>query len=127
MMTDLRRMKELLISGMAWTSGLCVFIPLGISILIASLIKNPKRFDRFIKACCRLVLRFLFIRIKIEGLDNFQKNKTYLSMSNHINLFDVFVLYGYIPNFVRLLSMCFNNSNLVSIQFRLQTVFWRAL
>jgi 1-acyl-sn-glycerol-3-phosphate acyltransferase len=48
-----------------------------------------------------MILRFLFIRVEIEGLNHFRMDQTYLFMSNHVNLFDPFVLYGYIPNFIR--------------------------
>jgi 1-acyl-sn-glycerol-3-phosphate acyltransferase len=98
---SINKIIEGIISVIAWISGLCVFIPLGLVILSVSLIIDPKKVDRLIKAGCRTVLRFLFIRIESEGLHRFQKHKTYLFMSNHINLFDPFVLYGYIPNFIR--------------------------
>jgi 1-acyl-sn-glycerol-3-phosphate acyltransferase len=101
MRSSLTKIKELIISGMAWISGLTIFIPFGLSIISASLFIDPKKLDRFIKASCRLVLRFLFIRIKIEGLNHFQAGKTYLFIGNHVNLFDPFVLYGHIPNFFR--------------------------
>jgi 1-acyl-sn-glycerol-3-phosphate acyltransferase len=101
MIGNLRKIKEILISVFVWISGLSVFIPLGLIILLLSIFINPKHFDHFIKASCRIILRFLCIRIQVEGLDLFQTHQTYVFMSNHVNLFDVFVLYGYIPNFVR--------------------------
>jgi 1-acyl-sn-glycerol-3-phosphate acyltransferase len=101
MIGSLGRIREILISVFVWISGLSVFIPLGLIVLLASIFTNPKRFDHFIKASCRIILRFLCIRIQVEGLNHFQTHQTYLFMSNHVNLFDVFVLYGYIPNFVR--------------------------
>jgi 1-acyl-sn-glycerol-3-phosphate acyltransferase len=101
MIGNLGRIREKFISVLVWISGLSVFIPLGLIVLVASLFINPKYFDRFIKTSCRIILRFLWIRIQVEGLNRFQTQQTYVFMSNHVNLFDVFVLYGYIPNFVR--------------------------
>jgi 1-acyl-sn-glycerol-3-phosphate acyltransferase len=98
---NMKRSKELIVSVIAWISGLCVFIPFGLLILSVSLFIDPKKLDRFIKAGCRRIIQFLFIRIETEGLNHFQKDKTYLFISNHVNLFDPFILYGYIPNFIR--------------------------
>ena len=90
-----------MISLFAWISGLSVFISLGSLIIVLSLFINPKHFDGFIKFFCRLVLRFLFIRVHVEGSGLIDRNKSCIFVSNHVNLFDPFVLYGYIPNFVR--------------------------
>lgn len=97
----LRRTKELLRSGMAWTFGLGAFLPLGTVIILLSLFIPPKYFDPFIKASCRIILRCAGIHIRVEGLQHIQPRQTYIFMANHVNLFDGFVLYGYIPNFVR--------------------------
>lgn len=37
----------------------------------------------------------------MEGLEHVQPQQTYIFMANHVNIFDVFVLYGYLPGFVR--------------------------
>lgn len=97
----LKNMRTKLVSVLAWTLGLTNFIPFGLLVLALSIFINPKHFDSFIKAGCRMVLRFLFIGVQVEGREHFQKKKTYLFMSNHVNLFDGFVIFGYIPNFIR--------------------------
>jgi len=93
--------KENFISGVVWILGISTFIPLGTIILVLSIFINPKHFDRFIKATCRIIMRALCIRIQVEGLQHVQSQQTYVFIANHVNLFDVFVLYGYIPNFLR--------------------------
>jgi 1-acyl-sn-glycerol-3-phosphate acyltransferase len=97
----LQSIKINLISLAAWISGLLIFIPLGVCILALSILINPKHFDRFIKAGSRMVLRFLFIRVQVEGCEYFNAKTTYLFMSNHVNLFDGFVILGHVPNFIR--------------------------
>jgi 1-acyl-sn-glycerol-3-phosphate acyltransferase len=97
----LQSIKINLISLAAWISGLMIFIPLGVFILALSIFVNPRHFDHFIKDGSRTVLRFLFIRVQVEGREYIQKTKTYLFMSNHVNLFDGFVILGHVPNFVR--------------------------
>lgn len=99
------RTKEIIISLIAWISGLSTFITLGSLILFLSLFVNPNHFSRFIKACCRCIVRSLFIRVKVKGRDLLYPNQTYLFMANHVNLFDVFVLYGYIPHFCRAVEL----------------------
>jgi 1-acyl-sn-glycerol-3-phosphate acyltransferase len=97
----LKNIKINLVSILAWTLGLTIFIPFGLLVLALSILINPKHFDPFIKAGCRIVLRFLFIRVQVKGREHLQIQKTYLFMSNHVNLFDGFVLLGHIPNFIR--------------------------
>ena len=101
MIENFRKIREILISVLVWISGLSAFIPLGLMIIVSSIFFNPKHIDRIIKAGCRTILRLLCIRMQVEGLRHFQTHQTYLFMSNHVNIFDVFVLYGCIPNFVR--------------------------
>lgn len=50
-------------------------------------------------------MRFLFVlagtRVKVEGLENLEPGKTYLFMANHVSLYDVPLLAGFIPGIVR--------------------------
>ena len=101
MIMQLRRTKEILVSAFVWTLGLSVFTLLGLTTLLLSVFINPKHFDHIVKAGCRIILRSLFIRVQVEGLKHVRSDQTYLFISNHVNIFDVFVLYGYIPGFVR--------------------------
>lgn len=84
-----------------WAIGLGLFIPLAFIIILGSFITTSRTFDKFIKACARLILRCMFIRIQVETLDNFNHQKTYIFIANHVNILDILILFGYIPNFVR--------------------------
>ena len=68
------------------------FLLIGISVIISTYLFKPRQYDKFVKFLCR---------VKTHGLENISLNKTYLFMSNHVNIFDVFLLNGYIPNFAR--------------------------
>jgi 1-acyl-sn-glycerol-3-phosphate acyltransferase len=92
---------ERIISFLAWTSGLLTFTILGLIVIFLSLFINPKHFDGFVKLSCRLIIRALFIRVNLHGVDYVRKNSTFLFMSNHVNIFDVFVVFGRIPVYVR--------------------------
>jgi len=90
-----------LISLFLYALGSIPFLILGISVVVCSYLFKPRQYDKFIKWLCRLFLRSFFIKVKTRGLEKIDPQKTYIFMSNHVNIFDVFLLYGYIPNFAR--------------------------
>ncbi|MDZ7318589.1 MAG: 1-acyl-sn-glycerol-3-phosphate acyltransferase [candidate division KSB1 bacterium] len=77
------------------------FVCLGVIVIVATFLFQPRQYDRFVKWLCRAFLRLIFIKVSTKGLEKIDPDKTYLFMSNHVNIFDVFLLYGYIPNFAR--------------------------
>ena len=77
------------------------FLLIGLSVIIFTYLFKPRQYDKFVKFLCRFFLRSIFIRVKTHGLEKIDPNKTYIFMSNHVNIFDVFLLNGYIPNFAR--------------------------
>ncbi len=81
--------------------ALILFLFIGITVIILSYLFKPRTYDRFVKWLCRFFVRSLFIRVKTIGTENFDHNKAYLFVSNHVNIFDLFILNGYIPNFAR--------------------------
>ncbi|MBT3384629.1 MAG: 1-acyl-sn-glycerol-3-phosphate acyltransferase [Prolixibacteraceae bacterium] len=51
------------------------------------------------------MMRFLFVlagtKVKVEGLENLESNKTYLFMANHVSLYDAPLLGGFVPGMAR--------------------------
>jgi 1-acyl-sn-glycerol-3-phosphate acyltransferase len=93
-------MKKL-ISLYCWTMGL---IWVGFTLvtgLLLSLMLPPGILDRYLKFMCRVMFRALFIRVKVEGAEKIDPGRTTLFMGNHASAFDVPLLEGYIPAFVR--------------------------
>ncbi len=90
-----------IVSICLYALGSIPFLILGISVIVCSYLFKPKQYDKFIKWLCRMFLRSFFIRVKVIGSEKIDPEKTYIFMSNHVNIFDVFLLYGYIPNFAR--------------------------
>lgn len=101
MIESLRRFRQTLISLALWFTGLCAFIPLSLTVVSLSFFADPQYFFRFTKWACRQILRCLFIQVVVEGAEHFQKDRSYLFVCNHVNILDVLVLYGYIPNYFR--------------------------
>ncbi len=97
----MKKIFEILISALSWTIGIVLFIPFGLSIILTSFVMNPKYIDGNIKAGCRFIMWMMGIHISTEGKSLIDKNKTYIFMANHVNLFDGLVLYGHIPNYAR--------------------------
>ncbi len=65
---------------------------------------KPETYDPFIKKCCRLFLKTAFVKVKVEGIKKLNPDRTCIFTCNHVNLFDVFILLGYIPNRFRVLA-----------------------
>lgn len=49
----------------------------------------------------RFMLRIIGIKVSVTGVENINPDKTYLFMANHISIFDIPVLSGYVPQPVR--------------------------
>lgn len=90
-----------LISALLWAIGGVNFFFLAVTVIGLTFVFKPRQYDRFVKWLCRAFLRSIFIKVDVIGLEKIDPQKTYLFMSNHVNIFDVFLLYGYIPNFAR--------------------------
>jgi 1-acyl-sn-glycerol-3-phosphate acyltransferase len=88
-------------SATAWISGLSVFIPLGSLVLLLSFFLDHRRLDGLIKLTCKWVLHAVRVKVRVEGLDRFYQDRPYLFLCNHVNIFDGFILMGYIPTLVR--------------------------
>src|SRR5574344_453306 len=44
----------------------------------------------------KVILRVLFLPVKVEGKENLDKNQSYVFVSNHQGAFDIFLIYGYL-------------------------------
>jgi 1-acyl-sn-glycerol-3-phosphate acyltransferase len=73
----------------------------GSTIVLASFVLPMRTYDPLLKWMCRTLLKAIGIRVCVQGLEQIRRDKTYLFMSNHVNIFDVFVLGGYLPQLVR--------------------------
>lgn len=93
-------MKQL-ISILVYIPALIGFSILAFFVLLLTFICKPYSCDSFIKLLCRFFLKTSLIRVKVRGREKVDPQKTYIFMSNHVNIFDVFILTGYIPNLTR--------------------------
>ena len=49
----------------------------------------------------RYFFKILWVQVEVEGIEQLQPHKMYLYMANHVSLFDIPLLGGYVPGFVR--------------------------
>lgn len=92
-------------SALLWTvSGIHFFFSVLLLVLVAIFV-DPKKSDWLQRAFCRNILRFAGAKLEVRRAPGFDPNRTCFLLSNHVNLFDPFVLYAAIPQFARGLEL----------------------
>ncbi len=90
-----------LISLYIWIVGSIYFLFFLLFALICSFLLPVSVYDPWLKK----MLQFLFVligtKVKVEGLNNLKPDTTYLFMANHVSLFDIPLLGGFVPGIVR--------------------------
>ena len=92
---------RVLVSLYLWFVGGLYFLFFLVSALAFSYVLPEKKYDPLLKKMLRILFRLMFIRVEISGRENLEPGKTYLFMSNHVSLFDIPLLGGYVPGIVR--------------------------
>ena len=90
-----------LVSAYMWTVGLVVFAWFCLNTIVASLFLPSGAYDPHIKRILRRMFQLLFIPVRVEGRQRLDAGRTYLFMSNHVSLFDMPLLGGWVPGIVR--------------------------
>ncbi len=89
------------ISIYLWIVLVLFFLSFLIFALIISYILPEEKYNPLLQKLLRLFLKILFCPVEVEGIEQINSEKTYLYMSNHVSLFDLPLLGGYLPGFVR--------------------------
>jgi 1-acyl-sn-glycerol-3-phosphate acyltransferase len=84
-----------------WTVGGLVFGLILIFAIIISYIVPPETYDPWLKKMLHFVFKIFLTKVEVEGEELVEQGKPYLFMANHVSIFDVVLLAGYIPAFVR--------------------------
>jgi 1-acyl-sn-glycerol-3-phosphate acyltransferase len=88
-------------STLLWVLSLLHF---GISVpilVVLAFIFDPRKHDWLQRAFCRRIVFFAGASVKTVVSPGFDPKRTCIFISNHVNLFDPFVLYCAIPQFTR--------------------------
>ncbi len=81
-------------------SGIHFVVVASVLILIGMLI-DPRKNDKPQRVFFRNVLRFAGVKFEVRRSPGFDPDRTCIFMCNHVNIFDPFVIYSAIPQFVR--------------------------
>jgi 1-acyl-sn-glycerol-3-phosphate acyltransferase len=92
---------KVLISIAVWIVGLLYFVCCLVLALVCTYLFPERIYDPWIKGMMRFLFKVVGTRVEKGGLQNVKPDTTYLFMANHVSLFDLFVLGGFIPGTVR--------------------------
>jgi 1-acyl-sn-glycerol-3-phosphate acyltransferase len=81
--------------GLLWMGALCFLV------IVCTLFMPTRVYDPFFKALQRGLFKLLFIPVDVEGADNVPRGRAALLMANHVSIFDVPLLGGFLPGVVR--------------------------
>jgi 1-acyl-sn-glycerol-3-phosphate acyltransferase len=88
-------------SALLWTlSGLHFFV-VAPSLVFLGIFLDPHRHDWLQRSFCRRIVYLSGARVEVVRAPGFDQKRTCFFMVNHVNLFDPFMLYCAIPQYVR--------------------------
>jgi 1-acyl-sn-glycerol-3-phosphate acyltransferase len=88
-------------SALLWAASGVHFAVVCTFLVFLGLIVDPRKNDRLQRLFFRNILRLAGVRFEVRRAPAFDPQRTSIFVSNHVNLFDPFVIYSAIPQFVR--------------------------
>ncbi len=84
-----------------WSLGLSLLFAWGTAARLAIAFDRPRWVERFLKKASRSIPAGLGIEVIVKGVQQIDSEGTYVYIANHVNIFDMFVLYQAIPQYTR--------------------------
>lgn len=97
----MKRLSEILISVILWTLSWLHFLIVVPVLIVLAIFLNPRKHDYLQRGLCRRIALFSGAKVVVKRDPGFDDKRTCFLMSNHVNLFDPFILYCAVPQFVR--------------------------
>lgn len=97
----MRKLYLVIRSLFFWALSILHFFPVCTFLVLLGLFVDPRRNDRAQRVFFRNILRFAGVKFEVRRAPGFDPNRTSIFICNHVNLFDGFVIYSAIPQFVR--------------------------
>src|SRR5581483_9229711 len=88
-------------SLLLWTVSFAHFFIGGTLLVLLAVFVDPRRSDILQRIFARNILRLAGVRLQVRRSPGFDPKRTSIFISNHVNIFDPFVVYSSIPQFVR--------------------------
>jgi 1-acyl-sn-glycerol-3-phosphate acyltransferase len=88
-------------SALLWlVSGLHFFLVVPVLVFLG-IILDPRKHDWLQRSLCRRIAFLSGAKVEVRRSPGFDPNRTSFFFSNHVNIFDPFMLYCAVPQFVR--------------------------
>lgn len=88
-------------SALVWAVSLLHFV-VAVPVLIAlAIFLDPRKHDWLQRGFCKRIVFFAGAKLEVRRAPGFDPHRTSIFIGNHVNVFDPFVLYCAIPQFVR--------------------------
>jgi 1-acyl-sn-glycerol-3-phosphate acyltransferase len=88
-------------SACLWIAGLLHFFIVAPTLVLLGIFLNARKHDWLQRSFCRRIALFSGARVEARRAPGFDPERTCFFFVNHVNLFDPFMLYCAIPQFVR--------------------------
>jgi 1-acyl-sn-glycerol-3-phosphate acyltransferase len=88
-------------SALLWILGGLHFFIVAPILVFLGIFLDPRKHDWLQRGFCRRIAYFSGIRLEVRRSPGFDPQRTSFFMVNHVNLFDPFMLYCAIPQYVR--------------------------
>ncbi|MCU0661110.1 MAG: 1-acyl-sn-glycerol-3-phosphate acyltransferase [Myxococcota bacterium] len=87
-----------------WSVGLPHLAAWSLGLRLAAQRRDLKHEDRLFKILCDYSSRLAGLEVRVRGGQSIDQAKTHVYVCNHVNIFDLFVMYQAIPQLVRALE-----------------------
>ncbi len=88
-------------SALLWTASALHFFVAAPTLVALGIFLSPRKHDWLQRSFCRRIVWLAGARVEVRRAAGFDAQRTCFFISNHVNLFDPFVLYCAIPQYVR--------------------------
>ena len=88
-------------SAILWFFGILHFFIAAPTLVLLGIFLDPRKHDWLQRSFCRRIAFLSGTKVKVIRAPGFDSNRTCFFMVNHVNLFDPFMLYCAIPQYVR--------------------------
>jgi len=92
-------------SAILWTACWIFFVFAGLTVLLGLVLLGQRRIDRVVRLFSRGIVFLAGAKLEVFCAKGFERERTCFYVTNHVNIFDPFVLYSSIPQFVRGLEL----------------------
>jgi len=92
-------------SAILWTICWIYFVFAVLSVLIIGMLIGQRRIDPVVRLVSRGIVFLAGARLRVHRAEGFASERTCFFVANHVNVFDPFVLYSSIPQFIRGLEL----------------------